>query len=260
MIYVCVPCHNEAETVGLVLWKVRQVFTEFPREYQLLVGDDASTDQTAEVLAPYTRVLPLTVIRHERRQGYGRTVEELLRLAAERTDRPKRDCAVVLHADFTHPPAALPDIVRRLDSGADLVVAEGRIGGGDLPSRGYRMLRHWGRWLVPRIARVPGVRDPLSGYLAFRLVTLRSAVRTWPERLLRTESWASNAELVAKAARHARRVDRVAVVERHDLRHRASRLLPWQEARNIWRARPALRDLPPLDVARRRAAAEEVTA
>ncbi|MGH7733404.1 MAG: glycosyltransferase, partial [Gemmatimonadales bacterium] len=61
MIYVCVPCHNEAETVGLLLWKVRQVFSDFPREYQLLVGDDASTDQTAEVLRPYAKVLPLTV-------------------------------------------------------------------------------------------------------------------------------------------------------------------------------------------------------
>jgi len=32
MIYVCVPVHNEVSTVGLVLWKVRQVFTAFERE------------------------------------------------------------------------------------------------------------------------------------------------------------------------------------------------------------------------------------
>src|SRR2546430_3086480 len=34
MIYVCVPVHNEARTAGLGLWKVRQGFTAFPREYQ----------------------------------------------------------------------------------------------------------------------------------------------------------------------------------------------------------------------------------
>src|SRR6266566_5021189 len=50
MIYVCVPVHNEAKTAGLVLWKVRQVFSAFPREYQLLVLDDASTDGTGELL------------------------------------------------------------------------------------------------------------------------------------------------------------------------------------------------------------------
>src|SRR3989449_7050620 len=100
MIYVCVPVHNEAPTVGLVLWKVRQVFTAFPREYELLVLDDASTDGTPDVLASYAKVLPMTVVTHRERQGYGRSLEELLRLALQRTDRPKRDGAITLHADF----------------------------------------------------------------------------------------------------------------------------------------------------------------
>src|SRR3989475_3382472 len=69
MIYVCVPVHNEARTAGLVLWKVRQVFTAFPREYQLLVLDDASTDDTGEVLASYAKVLPMTVVTHQDRKS-----------------------------------------------------------------------------------------------------------------------------------------------------------------------------------------------
>src|SRR5438046_2297593 len=102
MIYVCVPVRNEASTVGLVLWKVRQVFTAFQREYQIIACDDASTDGTTDVLISYARVLPLTVIKHQTRQGYARSLEELLRLALQRTDRPKRDCAITLHADFVH--------------------------------------------------------------------------------------------------------------------------------------------------------------
>src|SRR5439155_6633157 len=104
MIYVCVPVHNEARTAGLVLWKVRQVFAAFPREYQLLVLDDASTDDTAEVLASYAKVLPMTIVTHRERRGYARSLEALLRLALQRTDRPKRDCAITLHADFAHSP------------------------------------------------------------------------------------------------------------------------------------------------------------
>ena len=86
MIYVCIPSHNEAATIGLLLWKVRQVFAGFPREYQLLVLDDGSTDATGEILAPYARVLPLTVVRHSRRLGYAASVQELFRTAIELTD------------------------------------------------------------------------------------------------------------------------------------------------------------------------------
>src|SRR5882762_1047137 len=124
MIYVCVPVHNEARTAGLVLWKVRQVFTTFPREYHLLVCDDGSTDGTAPVLAAYAKVLPMSVVTHRERRGYAKSLEELLRLALQRTDRPKRDCAITLHADFIHSPESMEDMVKHLESGADLVVAE----------------------------------------------------------------------------------------------------------------------------------------
>src|SRR3954447_5916057 len=129
MIYVCIPSYNEAPTVGLLLWKVRQVFASFPREYQLLVLDDGSTDATAEVLERYTRVLPLTVLRHDERRGYAASVDRLFRQAVELTDRPKRDAAILMHADFAHSPQAIPDLVRRIESGADLVVGEARLEG-----------------------------------------------------------------------------------------------------------------------------------
>src|ERR687894_29536 len=135
MIYICIPSYNEAQTIGLLLWKVRQVFAGFPREYHLLVLDDASSDATAEVLERYTRVLPLTVTRHRERLGYAASVEELLRQAVEHTDRPKRDAAVLMHADFAHSPSFLPDFVRRIESGADLVIAQGKLEGEQSRSR-----------------------------------------------------------------------------------------------------------------------------
>src|SRR5213592_4342214 len=150
MIYVCVPVHNEARTAGLVLWKVRQVFTAFPREYQLLVLDDASTDDTGEVLAAYAKVLPMTIVTHRDRRGYASSLEELLRLALQRTDRPKRDCAITLHADFTHSPESMEDMVKHLESGADLVVAE------QDQTMGARWPERWARQWAPRLLRVGG--------------------------------------------------------------------------------------------------------
>ena len=233
MIYVCIPSFDEGPTIGLVLWKIRKVFEEFPREYQLLVADDGSSDGTAEVLDPYSRVLPLTVLRHERRQGYARSLEALLNLALQRSDRPKRDSAILMHADFSHGPQYLPDFVRRLDSGADLVIGEAKLSAES--SRARRLVRRWAPRLLRRAVRVPGVADTVSGFVAFRLMTLRTVLGQGGPTLV-AQGWAANAELLGRAAQHARRIEAVPIVERHDLRPRNSRSTPWETLREVWRA------------------------
>jgi len=238
MIYICIPSYNEAPTVGLLLWKIRQVFSGFPREYQLLLIDDGSTDATAEVLEPYARVLPLTLVRHEARQGYAASVEALLRLAVQRTDRPKRDGAILMHADFAHSPSFIPDFLRRLESGADIVVAQSTVTGETSPAR--RLVRRFAPLLLRSRVGVPGVADVVSGFLAFRLVALRNAIRGQEGPLLTSDGWAANAELIGKTARHARRVDTITAVERHDLRQRPSRVHPWETALSVWHWRGKL--------------------
>jgi glycosyltransferase involved in cell wall biosynthesis len=242
MIYVCIPSYNEGPTVGLLLWKIRQVFAGFPREYQLLVLDDGSTDATAEVLEPYTRVLPLTVMRHTQRRGYAASVEALLRRAVELTDRPKRDAAILMHADFAHNPQTLPDLVRRVDSGADVVVAEGTLEGE--PSRAHRWLRHYAPMLLRGVISVPGVKDVVSGFAIFRLVVLRNAIRSQQGELLVSNDWAANAELYWRTNRYARRVETLPSAERHDLRGRPTRVRVRESVAGLWASRARLRATP----------------
>ncbi len=66
----------------------------------------------------------MTLISNEETLGYAACLETLVRKALELTDRPKRDCLVTLPADFSVSPAIIPDLIKRTESGADVVVGE----------------------------------------------------------------------------------------------------------------------------------------
>lgn len=232
MIYVCIPSRDEAKTLGLLLWKVRKIFAELEREYQLLVVDDGSTDDTATILPNYERALPLTVLREATPRGMPRAVARLLREALARTDRPRRDCAIVLHADFRHDPDIIPALVKQIDSGADLVVAEGTPDTGS--SRSYRLLRRLAPWILRGRGRIPGIRDTVSGCYAARLVTIREAMQHQVGDWIATDGWAANAEMVTRLATHSRRATGVPMQERQTRQQRAVRIRPWEEARRLW--------------------------
>lgn len=212
MIYLCLTTRNHRATAGLVLWKIRQVFEDVPREYQILVMDDASTDETAEALMTYQRALPMTVFRHEQPRGHAACLERLLREALGRTDHPRRDLAVTLPADFSASPAVLPDIARRFESGADLVVGEGT----DVDrSLGMRLVRRSAPWLLRPGLSIPGIKDPTSGVCAVRLITLKKALEHATDRFLESDGLSANAELVARVARQARQVSSVTLPPPH---------------------------------------------
>ncbi len=231
MIYVCVPSHNNASTVGLLLWKIRQVFGSYPREYQLLVANDGSSDATAEILKSYLDVLPMTVREHETHRGYAATVEDLLRDAVRLTDRPKRDCVVILNGDFSVSPSVLPDLLKGLESGADVVVGETPAP----PSWGERIVRRASPWLLRPGVHIPGVRDLLSGACAIRLVTVNRCLSDRKQQLLDTNGIPARAELVARVASHARQISTVAF-DPQALRHDTStRVRPMSLAMQLYR-------------------------
>jgi len=239
MIYVLIPAYNEASTVGLLLWKVRQVFTSFAREYQLLVVNDGSTDATAETLAPYTRALPLTLLTNRMRQGYAASLERLFRAALERTDRPRRDAAITLQADFTDAPDDLPELIRRLESGADLVMAART----SVPGRGAARVA---QRLLPRALRLtlgtPAAAAAAGTLRAYRLGVIEGLLR---ERdggpLLEREGRLADVELFVRAARHARRVEVASATGPAAPPQRGSRAMPLGDAWASWRAALALR-------------------
>ena len=235
MIYVCIPAHDEAATIGVLLWKTRKVLNEFGRDFRIIVHDDASTDDTAEVLERYTRTLPLTVLRSEERIGYGRSVETLLRHVQAEAPYPKRDCAVVMQGDFTEDPSDVVSLVKIIEGGSDIVA--GTVTSNSLPlPLGVKVVR----WVSGTIMRGGVVTDPLVGLRAYRVIVLKKALRDRPEPLVRSDGWAANVEILGQLIPHARRVSEVPLQPRYELRMRPSRFRPVRTLLSLVRVRGTL--------------------
>jgi glycosyltransferase involved in cell wall biosynthesis len=231
VLYICIPSYNEAPTIGLVLWKIRKVFQEYSREYELLVYNDGSTDATAETLAGYEPVLPLTVLGGGTRVGYAKALEELFRAAAQRTRYARRDAVITLQGDLTDPPELIPEFVKRFEGGSDIVVGQWHSPTPAEPPRAVRRLRRVAPWVLRPFLRTPGVDDPFGTFRLYRVSVLRDALKAAAGTPLVSGSrWASNVDLLLTTLPHARRTDTIEMAPRFDLRPRETRVRPWPDA------------------------------
>jgi len=107
---VVIPCLNEAETIAECVTSARTVLAENHLEGEVIVVDNGSTDGSGEL----ARAAGATVV-DEPRRGYGSAY--LAGLAAARGDY-----IVMVDADLTYDFREIPNFVKELDAGAELVV------------------------------------------------------------------------------------------------------------------------------------------
>ncbi|HZF73555.1 MAG TPA: glycosyltransferase family 2 protein, partial [Gemmatimonadaceae bacterium] len=224
---------NEGQTVGVLLWRIRRVFQDYSREYEIVVYDDGSTDGTRQVLEPYADVIPLTIIRGERRQGFGVALDKLVRDVSRRTRYARRDALIVMQADFTDQPEHIPELVKRFEGGADIVAAKQELSEAPAP---VRRLRSFANWIQRAGLPKTEAADPFTTYRLYRISVLRELLKSIGDKPVVTSSgWAANLELLLRARPFARRVDNVDLAPRYDVRTRESRVRPVADALSLFR-------------------------
>jgi len=235
VLYICIPAFNEAPTIGVLLWRIRKTFQDLSREYEVVVYDDGSTDETAEVLEPYTKVMPLTVLGRRERGGYAAALDALCRAVASRTRYPRRDAMILLQADFTDQPEHIPELVKRFEGGADIVIGERPAAATTQPVP-VRRLSRVAPWLLRPFVRVPGVRDPLGSFRLIRISVVRDLITAAGDApIVSGAGWAANVDLLLRALPFARRVETVGAEPRYDVRPRESRIRPFPDAVSLYR-------------------------
>lgn len=163
---IITPTYREAENLPYLIERVAQVRDKHGLAIELLIVDDDSRDGTVELMASRSEDWLRLIVRTADR-GLSPAVLEGMRHA-------KGEVLVCMDADLSHPPEAIPSMLRQLAQGADFVVGSRYTKGGTTAS-------DWGlmRWLNSRCATLlarplTSIRDPLAGFFALSRATYES--------------------------------------------------------------------------------------
>jgi dolichol-phosphate mannosyltransferase len=164
---VIIPTYLEAENIDDVLRRVRR---EAP-QVDVLVVDDSSPDGTADLAkATGAELGQIDVLLQPGKGG----LAAAYRAGFERGFERGYEVVVQMDADLSHDPAALPQLLARIDEGADVAIGSRYVPGGNIPQWPVtrRMLSRIGNLYASTVLGVK-IRDCTAGYRAYRTTVLR---------------------------------------------------------------------------------------
>lgn len=196
-VLIVVPAWNEEASVASV---VHEVHRNLP-DVEVLVVDDGSTDQTGLRAGEAGAVVA--------RLPYNLGVGGAMRLGFRYAVQCDFDTVVQIDADGQHDPAFVPQLLDRIEAGADLVIGARFAGVGEYPARGPR------RWAMALLSAV------LSRLAGTRLTDTTSGMRAMSRPLVELFAWhypvdylGDTVETLAMAARRGFRIEQEPVAMR----------------------------------------------
>src|SRR3989338_6837834 len=155
--------------------KCHDALTRAGKEYRIVVLDDGSSDGTAAAAARLSVRYPLTLLKHEKNQGLGRTLKDGLEYLADHS--APDDIVVTMDCDDTHEPRYILEAVRKLERGHDLVIlsryAEG--GGEEGLSAAKSLMSRGAGIFLKAFFPIRGLREYSCGYRVMRASALKKA-------------------------------------------------------------------------------------
>jgi glycosyltransferase involved in cell wall biosynthesis len=180
--------YNEEKYIGTMVLSARRFVDE------VIVVDDGSADNTAEI----ARLAGATVIRHEKNLGKGASVQNLL----DEAKKKKPDVLVLIDADAQHDPGEIPQLVKPIHNGFDLVIGSRKAEDSKTPA--YRRIGQKILLFSTRVLSGAKVTDSESGFRAL-------SGKAIAEISLTENGFAVETEMIARAAANGLKITEVPV-------------------------------------------------
>jgi dolichol-phosphate mannosyltransferase len=166
---ICLPTYNELENLESMVRALQKVLREGDR---VLVVDDGSPDGTGALADELAVELPfLGVLHRPRKEGLGPAYIAGFRRALA----DGAELVLEMDCDFSHDPAAVPELIAAAEQGADLVLGSRYVPGGAIPNWGTtRRLISLGGNVYAQLWLSSRLRDLTGGFKCFRAVVLET--------------------------------------------------------------------------------------
>ncbi|MFC1674344.1 polyprenol monophosphomannose synthase [Candidatus Omnitrophota bacterium] len=160
IISILIPTYNEADNMKDTLERIIGTFDNINTNYEILVIDDASEDDTVKIAGGLLAQKKGSVISRL-------CIRSLSLSVLDGIKQSKGNIIIVMDADGSHPPELIPLFIKDIQEGYDLVIASRYIEGGG--SEGLPLLRK----IMSRFACLLGravtkVKDNTSGFFCVR--------------------------------------------------------------------------------------------
>jgi dolichol-phosphate mannosyltransferase len=199
---IVTPTYNEKDNLPRFLEAVRGAYPEA----DVMVVDDNSPDGTGDIAdAIAAKDSHVRVMHRAGKQGLGTAyIQAFTKGIAEGYDR-----FFEMDADLSHDVRYLPEFVRALDDGADVVIGSRNIPGGGVEGWGlHRHVISKGGSLYSRTILGLEVKDLTSGYKAFT----RRALDAIDIATIHSNGYSFQIEMTYRAIRKGMRVKEVPIV------------------------------------------------
>ncbi len=200
-VLMALPAYNEEAALPELLERIGEAFADSGLPYEVVIVDDGSSDDTANIASQMSFQMPIHLVKHEVNQGLGTTLRDGLREAVDRAG--ERDIIVTMDADNTHPPGLIDRMVRMIHEGCDVVIASRFQPGARVV--GVPIERHFlsvgARVLFTLLFPTRGVRDYTSGFRAYRASAIRAAFAEYGDDFVGETGFSCMADVLLKLRR-----------------------------------------------------------